>query len=180
MMDAKTATEIMRGNWSKLKVRDIRKTYDEIADFIEQQAQEISGLRQSLKTPISHDMIIEARRERDEWEEKYKQSCIKRAESIDELFKLKAEIAILQNKLDEWKENHECNLDFKNQLVSENKNQRAVIDQQETYAELGWLGLITRGNVCSSTEFQRRKINCVIHCTNYQYCQKRAELLEKS
>ncbi|AIF52030.1 hypothetical protein [Pelosinus sp. UFO1] len=36
-MDAKTAAEIMRGNWSKLKVRDIHKTYDEIADFIEQQ-----------------------------------------------------------------------------------------------------------------------------------------------
>jgi hypothetical protein len=41
------------------------------------------------------------------------------------------QLVILQSKLDEWKENNECNLDFKNQLVSENRNQRAVIKQQE-------------------------------------------------
>lgn len=38
-MDAKTAVEIMRGNWSKLKVRDIHKTYKEIAELIERQEQ---------------------------------------------------------------------------------------------------------------------------------------------
>ena len=52
------------------------------------------------------------------------------------------------------------------------------IEQQETYAELGRLSLTTRAMVCSNNDFIKRGTKqCEKHCTNYQFCQKRAELL---
>lgn len=56
-MDKDTAVEIMRGDWSKLKVRDIRKTYIEIADFIEEQDRELTKLREQRKEEIKMRLL---------------------------------------------------------------------------------------------------------------------------
>lgn len=52
------------------------------------------------------------------------------------------------------------------------------IGQQDKYAELGRLALTTRANVCSNNDFIKMGAKCCKkHCTNYLFCQKRAELL---
>ncbi|SFM09575.1 hypothetical protein [Pelosinus propionicus] len=53
------------------------------------------------------------------------------------------------------------------------------VEQQEKPAELGRLALTTRAMVCSNNDFIKRGAKqCENHCTNYQFCRKRAELLK--
>jgi hypothetical protein len=51
------------------------------------------------------------------------------------------------------------------------------IEQQAKYAELGRLALTTRATICSNNDFKNRKNTCEKHCTNYNYCKLRAQLL---
>lgn len=57
------------------------------------------------------------------------------------------------------------------------KQCNAVVEackQEGKYAKLGRLALTTRAMVCGNEDFIANK--CEKHCTNYQFCQKRAEL----
>jgi hypothetical protein len=52
------------------------------------------------------------------------------------------------------------------------------VAELKKYAEFGRLSLTTRAMVCSNNDFIKRGNVCEHHCTNYRFCQKRAELLK--
>jgi len=69
---------------------------------------------------------------------------------------------------------------FNNLPNEEIKQICEFVDQQEKYAELGRLALQTRGTVCKTTAFKTVSRKCEEHCFNINFCQKRAELLDKT
>lgn len=88
-MDAKTAVEKMRNKyqryikldvWQSESARLMQLECDEIADFIEQQANDIAY----YKTKADDKNIA--------WKEKYEQSCVKRSEHIEELLELRGQV----------------------------------------------------------------------------------------